>query len=69
MVQTIHEITGWRWIFVTRFLNEKTVEVVSYWDTDKHAECICYELEGPPCEVLVKSKKFTMFTDVAKSFS
>mgnify|MGYP000745952973 CR=1 FL=1 len=69
MVQAIHEITGWRWIFVTRFLNEKTVEVVSYWDTDKHAECICYELEGTPCEVLVQSKKFTMFTDVAKSFS
>lgn len=68
IVEVIHEITGWRWVFVTRFINERTVQVISYWDTDKHAKSIYYDLANTPCEALVESKKFTMFTDVTKSF-
>lgn len=68
VVEAIYDITGWRWVFITRFLSEKTVEVISFWDTNSHVEAGNYELPDSPCEVLVKTKRFTLFTEVAKTF-
>ncbi|MEH6442974.1 MAG: GGDEF domain-containing protein [Oceanospirillaceae bacterium] len=67
-VEAINEITGWRWIFVTRFVGKNTVEVISFWNTDQHMEGGSYLLENTPCEVMVRNKKYTLFTDVAASF-
>jgi diguanylate cyclase (GGDEF)-like protein len=68
IAEAIFEITGWRWIFITRFINAKSVETISFWDTDHHALGASYELVDTPCEELVKRKRFTLFADVSKTF-
>ncbi|MGB1238800.1 MAG: GGDEF domain-containing protein [Pseudomonadales bacterium] len=68
-VEAIAEITGWRWIFITRFLDESTVEVLSFWNTYRHEPGSNYTLPDSPCEAMVRNKKFTLFTDVAVSFA
>ena len=68
IAEAIFEITGWRWIFITRFINQQSVETISFWDTDHHAQGASYELLDTPCEELVKRRRFTLFADVAKTF-
>jgi diguanylate cyclase (GGDEF)-like protein len=69
IVEAINEISGWRWVFVTRFIDNSTVEVISFWNTDQHMAAENYLLDNTPCEVMVRNKKFTLFTDVAASFT
>lgn len=66
--EAIHEITGWRWVFVTKFIDDLNVEVLAFWNTDKIVEAGSYTLPDTPCEVMVRNKKFTIFSDVALSF-
>jgi diguanylate cyclase (GGDEF)-like protein len=66
--ESIHEITGWRWIFVTKFTDDFNVEVLAFWDTQKIVKAGSYSLPNTPCEVMVRNKKFTIFSDVALSF-
>mgnify|MGYP000206318129 CR=1 FL=1 len=68
IAEAIFEITGWRWIFITRFISEKSVETISFWDTDRHAIGASYELDDTPCAELVERKRYTLFADVAKTF-
>lgn len=66
-VEAIFQALGWRWVSVTR-LHDGCAEVLAHWDTNRIAENFSFELAGAPCEVMVRNKHYTLFTDVAAAF-
>ncbi|MCV6589489.1 MAG: GGDEF domain-containing protein [Marinobacterium sp.] len=65
--QAIHRTLGWRWVSVTRFVEDQ-VEVLAHWDTDRLSDNFSFEIAGTPCEQMVRSERYTLFTDVGKAF-
>lgn len=68
IAEAINDITGWHWVFVTRFVDTKNVEVLSFWNRDQLVAGTTYPLVDTPCEVMVRNNKYTLFTDVADAF-
>jgi len=65
--EAVHHALGWRWVSVTRFVGD-SAQVLAHWDTDALSNNFTFELSGTPCEVMASSKRYTLFTDVAKAF-
>jgi len=63
----IHRATGWRWVSITRF-QDQNVEVLAHWDTDGLSDTFSFEIAGTPCEMMARSERYTLFSDVSKAF-
>jgi len=58
---------GWRWISVTRF-NGPMVDVIAHCADGTVSDSFSFELAGSPCEEMARTRRFTLFSDVAKAF-
>lgn len=63
----VYKALGWRWISVTRF-NGPLVEVLAHCCDGRITDNFSFELAGSPCEEMARTKRFTLFSDVAKAF-
>lgn len=66
--QAIHQCLSWRWVAITRFRSAKRLEVLSFWDTNRKLDEYEYDIVGTPCEMVVDTNKFTLFSDVLAAF-
>lgn len=66
--EAIYQCLSWRWVAITRFRTPKRLEVLSFWDTNKKLDEYEYDLVGTPCEMVVDTNKFTLFSDVLSAF-
>lgn len=66
--EAIYHCLGWRWVAITRFRTPKRLEVLSFWDTNQKLDEYEYDLVGTPCEMVVDTNKFTLFSDVLAAF-
>lgn len=62
------KLLGWRWVAVTRFLNNDKVETLAFWHTDKLVENFEYDIFNTPCDVVKKKKSFLRYDNVAEQF-
>ena len=65
--EAVYKALGWRWISVTRF-NGPMVDVLSHCCDGEITDNFSFELAGSPCEEMARTKRFTLFSDVAKAF-
>lgn len=66
--EAIYQCLGWRWVAITRFRTPKRLEVLSFWDTNQKLDEYEYDLIGTPCEMVVDTNKFTLFSDLLAAF-
>lgn len=63
----VHKALGWRWVSISRF-REDEVEVLAHCSDGMLTDAVAFELAGAPCEVVARTGKFTLFSDVASAF-
>ena len=73
VVTALQQSLRWRWVGVTRFLNNETgqcdqVEVLVLWDGDHFGPSFQYQLAGMPCAVVLEKRQFCRFDEVADLF-
>jgi diguanylate cyclase (GGDEF)-like protein len=66
--EAIHQCLSWRWVAITRFRSANRLEVLSFWDTNTKLDEYEYDIVGTPCEMVVDTNKFTIFSDVLSAF-
>lgn len=66
-VMAIHQALGWRWVSISRF-NQGTVDVLAHCSDGILSDTFQFELAGAPCEVVARSGKYTLFSDVGSAF-
>jgi diguanylate cyclase (GGDEF)-like protein len=64
----IFSCLGWRWVVITRFSSPERLEVLAFLDNGERQDEYEYEFAGTPCESVVDTKRFTMFSDVSLAF-
>lgn len=68
VVQNLYDTTGWRWIAVSRFIEEEKIEILSMYDAGKFVDGYIYESLGTPCEVVARTKEFAFFPKLDERF-
>jgi|GEM_PF-4334827 len=68
VVQNVYETTGWRWIAVSRFIEEEKIEILSMYDSGKFVDGYIYTALGTPCEVVASTKEFAFFPKLSERF-
>lgn len=66
--QAVQSSLGWRWVAITRFTEARRLEILSFIDRKASLEKFEYDVAGTPCEWVVDSHKFTVFSDLLDSF-
>jgi len=67
-VKNISEVSGWRWVAISRFKDDHTVEILSMLDKDQKVDNYLYNLMGTPCEVVARTKQFAFFPKLNDRF-
>jgi diguanylate cyclase (GGDEF)-like protein len=67
-VKSIQQMLGWRWVAVTRFVNTKRLEIIAFVDQQAPQATFEYDVAGTPCQMVVDSQGFTMFTNLQQVF-
>ncbi|MFL0808597.1 MAG: GGDEF domain-containing protein [Oceanobacter sp.] len=62
----VYKALKWRWVSVTRF-NGGVVEVLAHCFDGEITQNFSFELAGSPCEEMIRTRRFTLFTDVSKA--
>ena len=66
--KAIQSCLKWRWVAITRFNGPNRLEVLSFIDHQNPLEKFEYDVAGTPCEMVVDSNKFTVFSDLQRIF-
>ena len=64
----IFSCLGWRWVVITRFKSPQRLEVLAVLDDGEIKDEYEYDYAGTPCEHVVNTHRFTMFSDVSLAF-
>jgi diguanylate cyclase (GGDEF)-like protein len=64
----IFSCLGWRWIVITRFKSAERLEVLAVLEQGQKRDEYEYDFAGTPCEYVVNTNRFTMFSDVSMAF-
>lgn len=66
----IQQCLGWRWVAITRFTDDTSehLEVLSFLDKEQHLDTFEYAVAGTPCEMVVDTNEFTVFSNLEKAF-
>jgi len=67
-VKNIAEVSGWRWVAISRFKDDHTVEILSMLDKKQKVDNYFYDLMGTPCEVVARTKQFAFFPKLTDRF-
>jgi len=68
VVKNISEVSGWRWVAISRFKDDHTVEILSMLDKKQKVDNYLYDLMGTPCEVVARTKQFAFFPKLNDRF-
>lgn len=68
VVKNIYETTGWRWVAVSRFIDNQAIEILSIYEHGKKIESYVYDILGTPCEVVAFTKEFAYFPKLHERF-
>jgi len=68
VVKNLYETTAWRWIAVSRFIEEEKIEILSMYDGGKFVDGYIYTALGTPCEVVASTKEFAFFPKLSERF-
>ena len=66
----IQQALGWRWVAITRFTDNsgERLEVLSFLDQESEQDTFEYDVAGTPCEMVVDTNEFTVFSDLESAF-
>ena len=67
-VRSISEISGWRWVAISRFKDDQTAEILSIFDQHQKVGNYLYDLMGTPCEVVARTQQFAFFPKLSERF-
>lgn len=67
-VKAISQVTGWKWIGISRFVSDCRVEVLSMCVNGEIVKSDDYNLIGTPCELVASSQDYTFFSDVTSRY-
>ena len=67
-VQMIAQAIGWRWVGISRFIDDQKVEVLSFYENGKIIKGQDFGLIGTPCEVVVRTKQYAFFAELMDRF-
>ncbi|TDF38245.1 GGDEF domain-containing protein [Alteromonadaceae bacterium M269] len=66
--QAIFKCLSWRWVVITRFTTPARLEVLAFLDNGQRVDEYEYDVAGTPCERVVNTNRFTMYSDVSMAF-
>lgn len=66
--KAIQSCLKWRWVAITRFSAPDRLEILSFIDKQSPLDKFEYDVAGTPCEMVVNSNKFTVFSDLQHVF-
>lgn len=66
--EAISESLSWRWVAITRFKSKHRLEVLTFLDNHERMQETEYDIVGTPCEMVVDTNSFTLFSDVLAAF-
>lgn len=66
--EAISECLPWRWVAITRFKSKHRLEVLTFLDNHEKMQETEYDIVGTPCEMVVDTNSFTLFSDVLAAF-
>ncbi|MBT0586222.1 GGDEF domain-containing protein [Alteromonas oceanisediminis] len=66
--KAIQQRLGWRWVAITRFSQPTSLEILAFTDHQSALEPFEYDVAGTPCEMVVDSQRFTVFSELQRIF-